>query len=248
MAGLMMRYSRQITLPGVGSAGQQTLADATVLVVGAGGLGSPVLLYLGAAGIGRLIISDFDRVDESNLARQILYDQTDIDNNKAQAAAAKLAAMNPDTTVDALTEKLDADALLRNCNTADVVLDCTDNFASRWNINAACAQTKTPLVSGAAIRFEGQLAVFRHDQSASPCYRCLYSEADESLEDCAGQGILGPVAGTVGSMMATEALKLVLGLGSDLEGVLWVYDGRRGTSHQLKITPLSDCPVCATSR
>jgi len=243
-----MRYSRQIALPQIGTGGQQQLEDATVMVIGAGGLGSPALLYLCAAGIGRIIVNDFDRVDESNLARQILYCGDDVGQNKAAAAANRLATLNPGTTIVPLTEKLDTAALCENFGSADVVLDCTDNFASRWEINAACVESATPLVSGAAIRFEGQLAVFRHDRPGGACYRCLYSEADESLADCAGQGILGPVAGAVGSMMATETLKIILDLPSDLSSALWVYDGLNGTSQQLNIAPLADCPVCANRR
>ena len=241
-----IRYSRQITLPAIGTVGQQRLGDTSVLIVGMGGLGTPASMYLANSGVGQLLINDFDTVDTSNLPRQVLYRDEDTGKPKATAATECLKAINPDVTSIAIGSRLDRDGLTELVAAVDVVLDCTDNFTSRWLINEVCAEMKKPLVTGAAIRWEGQLAVFRHDQTGGPCYRCLYSEADENLNDCAGQGIVAPVAGTVGTMMATEAIKLLLDIGSALAGNLWVYDGLAGTSRTIAIPAQPDCPVCST--
>jgi molybdopterin/thiamine biosynthesis adenylyltransferase len=241
-----IRYSRQITLPAIGATGQQRLGDTSVLIVGMGGLGTPASMYLANSGVGQLLINDFDTVDTSNLPRQVLYRDADTGKPKATAAAECLKLINPNVTTIAMGSRLDRDGLTELTAAVDVVLDCTDNFTSRWLINEVCADMKTPLVSGAAIRWEGQLAVFRHDQAGGPCYRCLYSEADENLNDCAGQGIVAPVAGTVGTMMATEAIKLLLDIESASAGNLWVYDGLAGTSKTIAIPAQPDCPVCST--
>ncbi|MDP6435618.1 MAG: HesA/MoeB/ThiF family protein [Gammaproteobacteria bacterium] len=244
MNGKDIRYSRQASLAEVGEAGQQKLADSCALLIGAGGLGTAAGLYLATAGVGRLVINDFDTVDQTNLPRQVLYSDGDIDRPKAQVAADRLAVLNPHVTVKAVGGRLDHDALAEQVAAADIVLDCTDNFQSRWLINELCSEHKTALVTGAAIRTEGQLSLFRHDLGNGPCYRCLYSEEDENLNDCAGQGILGPVAGTIGCMMATEALKFLTGIESGLEGKLWVYDAKSGNSRIVAIPQLDDCPVC----
>jgi molybdopterin-synthase adenylyltransferase len=243
-AGADSRYCRQIALPQLGTAGQQRLAQASALVIGLGGLGCPAALYLARCGVGRITLNDFDRVDESNLPRQILFSSADCGRNKAEAAAERLAI---DTAIQlqALPERLDASALHDAMTTADVVLDATDNFASRWLINRACVAARKPLVSGAAIRFEGQVAVFRHDRPGGPCYRCLYDEEDENLEHCAGQGILAPVAGAIGSLMATEALKILAGIDSGLAGKLWAHDLLAGTSRTIAIRRRADCPACS---
>jgi molybdopterin/thiamine biosynthesis adenylyltransferase len=241
-----IRYSRQITLPAIGATGQQRLGDTSVLIVGMGGLGTPASMYLANSGVGQLLINDFDTVDTSNLPRQVLYRDADTGKPKATAAAECLKLINPNVTTIAMGSRLDRDGLTELTAAVDVVLDCTDNFTSRWLINEVCADMKTPLVSGAAIRWEGQLAVFRHDQAGGPCYRCLYSEADENLNDCAGQGIVAPVAGTVGTMMATEAIKLLLDIESASAGNLWIYDGLAGTSKTIAIPAQPDCPVCST--
>lgn len=241
-----IRYSRQISLAGVGESGQKRLADSQVLLIGAGGLGTPAGLYLASSGVGHLVINDFDTIDASNLPRQILYRDTDNGQHKASVAANRLNEINPEIEAVPIQKKLDSDALATHINSSDVVLDCTDNFASRWLINELCAQQKTALVSGAAIRMEGQLSVFRHDLATPPCYRCLYREEDENLDNCAGQGILAPVAGTIGCMMATETIKLLLGQTSQLHGHLWVYDAGSGASRMLKIAARPDCPVCGT--
>ena len=241
-----IRYSRQITLPAIGATGQQRLGDTSVLIVGMGGLGTPASMYLANSGVGQLLINDFDTVDTSNLPRQVLYRDADTGKPKATAAAECLKLINPNVTTIAMGSRLDRDGLTELTAAVDVVLDCTDNFTSRWLINEVCADMKTPLVSGAAIRWEGQLAVFRHDQAGGPCYRCLYSEADENLNDCAGQGIVAPVAGTVGTMMATETIKLLLDIESASAGNLWIYDGLAGTSKTIAIPAQTDCPVCST--
>lgn len=242
-----IRYSRQITLPAIGAKGQQRLGDASVLIIGAGGLGTAASMYLASSGVGQLLINDFDTIDASNLPRQVLYRDADVGKAKATTATEHLQTINPDINVIAIGERLDRDALPELVASVEAVLDCTDNFASRWLINEVTFAHNKPLVVGAAIRWEGQVAVFRNDQANGPCYRCLYSEADENLNNCAGQGIVAPVAGTVGTMMATETIKLLLGIDSSLHGRLWIYDGLAGSSRTIGIPAKSDCPVCGSS-
>lgn len=239
-----LRLSRQIALPAVGADGQARLARSHVLVVGLGGLGAPAVLYLANAGIGHLALNDFDRVDATNLPRQILFDTQSVGELKTSAAAAQLARHNPDIELTELNERLSEDRLAEHIRRTNAVLDCTDNFATRFMINRLSVEHRKPVITGAAIRLEGQLAVFRHDRHHGPCYRCLYEEEDDNLENCAGQGILGPVAGTIGCMMATETIKVLLDLPSELENQLWVYDGITGKSRVLRITRRPDCPVC----
>jgi len=242
----LLRYSRHLSLPQIGVEGQQRLARSTALMVGLGGLGAPAALYLANSGLGHLLLNDFDRVDITNLPRQILFDPDDVGKFKTRASTQRLTALNPELEVTEFNQRLSGPELADTMADCDVVLDCTDNFATRTLINETCIATGTPLVSGAAIRFEGQLAVFRADKPGGPCYRCLYSEADENFESCAGQGILAPVAGTVGCMMATEAIKVLAGLSSELEGQLWVYDALAGKPHTFRIPRRVDCPACAT--
>ena len=239
------RYARQIALPQVNLRGQKRLAGSHVFIAGLGGLGSAAALYLANSGIGRLTINDFDRVDVTNLPRQILFDERDVDTLKTTATASRLRRHNPEVRIDELGRRLSAAELIAAVKDCDAVLDCTDNFTTRGTINRACHEAGRPLVTGAAIRFEGQLAVFRHDvPDGGACYNCLYTEHDENLENCAGQGILGSVVGTIGCMMATEAVKLLLGIESALGGKLWVYDGLAGTSKMIGIPRRDDCPVC----
>jgi len=244
------RFARQVTLPQIGAAGQQRLADSHALIIGLGGLGSAASLYIANSGVGRLTINDFDRVDITNLPRQILFDEQDVDEFKTTATARHLRQFNPITRIDELNRRLTETELLEVVAASDVVLDCTDNFVTRGAINRACFEAARPLVTGAAIRFEGQLAVFRHDAQRdknlpkNPCYNCLYTEQDENLESCAGQGILAPVVGTIGCMMATEAIKLLVGIESSLNGKLWVYDALGGSTKTIGIKPRLDCPVC----
>lgn len=239
-----IRYSRQLTLPSIGKAGQARLGDASVLIVGAGGLGVPAATYLTSSGVGQILINDFDSIDASNLPRQVLYREADTGSFKARVAAERLRELNPAVDVVALDERMERDTLKECVGSVDAVLDCTDNFTTRWLINEVCQANRKPFVSGAAIRWEGQLAVFRFDTHRRPCYRCLYSEEDENLNDCAGQGIVAPVAGTVGTMMATETIKLLLGIESDLQGRLWTYDALAGSSRNIKVPASPDCPVC----
>jgi molybdopterin-synthase adenylyltransferase len=241
------RYARHLALAGFGAAEQARLRDATALVIGAGGLGSPALLYLAAAGIGRLVVSDFDTVDVTNLQRQVLFTTEDLGRPKAEAAAARLAALNPDTCTVPVNARLAEDALALAVARADVVLDCCDNFATRFAVNAACVAARRPLVSGAAIRLEGQLAVFRADRPGAPCYRCLWEEDDEGLENCRGNGILGPVTGVIGSMMAVEALKITSGCAPSADGRLLLYDAREGTWRSLRLERDPACPVCGAA-
>ena len=240
-----LRYSRHLVLPDFGAAGQERLARSTVLLVGLGGLGSPAALYLAAAGIGRLLLNDFDRVDLSNLQRQVLYTEADLGTAKTTAAAATLAALNPDCRLEALDGRLEGEALSMAVQRADAVLDGSDNFGTRFAVNAACVEAKKPLVSGAAIRYQGQLAVFDARDLASPCYACLYGENDEELENCRQNGVLAPLTGVIGSLMAVEAIKLLAGTGKPLLGRLLRYDAQSG---ELRSTPFEKdpaCPVCS---
>jgi adenylyltransferase/sulfurtransferase len=241
------RYRRQVALPQIGTAGQRRLEQGSALIVGIGGLGCPAALYLANSGVGRIVLNDFDRVEATNLPRQILFTAADLGENKALAGARRLAAFNPRTVLETITTRLDAAAMAMAVSSVDLVLDASDNFATRWLVNRACHAACKPLVSGAAIRFEGQVAVFRHDRPGGPCYRCLYGEEDENLEDCTGQGILAPVAGAIGALMAVEAVKLLAGIDTALAGHLWIHDLLSATSRTLAIPRRADCPVCAHS-
>lgn len=238
------RYARQIALADVGAEGQAKLGAARVLVVGLGGLGCPAALYLATSGIGRLVLNDFDRVDESNLPRQILYTPEDVGALKVDAARKRLRALNPDVNVVVRAERLDGGALEAAVGDADVVLDGTDNFATRFAVNRACVARRVPLVSGAAVRVEGQLAVFPNDDDDGPCYACLYDDEDEWLGDCQGNGVLAPVPGVIGTLMAEEALKLVLGWQSALRNRLLLWDAKRGDWHSVALKRDPDCVVC----
>lgn len=235
------RYSRQVILREVGVNGQQLLRDSTVLVIGVGGLGTVAALYLAGAGIGRLILADRDTVELSNLQRQILYRQSDVGRAKTAAAKDQLHALNAEVEV----VLCDAENWRTFLPQADVVLDCTDNFTSRFAINAACVQARKPLISGAAIRFEGQLAVFDL-RRGGPCYACLYLEAGETQETCEEAGILGPVVGAVGALQALAALKLLLGIGDDA-GHLLTWDARDMQWRRLKLKSDPRCPVCGAT-
>lgn len=238
------RYARHLALAGFGPAEQARLRAARALVIGAGGLGSPALLYLAAAGIGELVVSDFDTVDVTNLQRQVLFTTADLGRSKAEAAAAHLRELNPETKVTPLDGRLLGDELLAAVEQADVVLDCTDNFGTRFALNAACVQARKPLVSGAAIRFEGQLAVFRLDRPGGGCYRCLWQEEAEELESCRGNGVLGPVPGVIGSLIAVEALKIASGCAPSADGKLVLYDAVGNDWRQLKLERDPACPAC----
>ncbi|NGP54162.1 HesA/MoeB/ThiF family protein [Thioalkalivibrio sp. XN8] len=242
------RYARHLALAGFGAAEQARLRAATALVIGAGGLGSPALLYLAAAGIGELVVSDFDTVDVTNLQRQVLFTVADVGRPKAEAAAGHLRELNPDTTVTPVGSRLLDAELLAAVRQADVVLDCTDNFGTRFALNQACVQARKPLVSGAAIRYEGQLAVFRLDRPGGPCYRCLWQEEAEELESCRGNGVLGPVPGVIGSLMAVEALKIASGCAPSADGKLVLYDAVENDWRQLKLERDPACPACGAEQ
>ena len=237
------RYARQIALADVGTEGQAKLGRARVLVVGLGGLGCPAALYLATSGVGRLVLNDFDRVDETNLPRQILYALEDVGALKVEAAKRRLIAMNPGVEVVALSERLDGAALEAAVGEVDVVLDGTDNFAARFAVNRACVARRVPLVSGAAVRVEGQIAVFPND-GEGPCYSCLYNDEDEWLGDCQGNGVLAPVPGVIGTLMAEEALKLALGWSSSLRNRLLLWDAKRGDWQSVALKRDPGCVVC----
>jgi molybdopterin/thiamine biosynthesis adenylyltransferase len=243
----LLRYSRQIMLPDIDIEGQEKLLAAKVLVVGLGGLGSPVAMYLASAGVGHLILADFDKVDLSNLQRQIAHTTHRIGENKAQSAAKTLRELNPDIQITCIEKMLDTESLLEQVKQVSVVVDCTDNFQTRFAINAACVAAKIPLVSGAAIRLEGQITVFDARDEKSPCYRCLYEESADDLT-CIANGVLAPLVGVIGSMQALEAIKLIVGFRSNLAGRLLLFDAKHTEWREIKLTKDSHCPVCARAR
>jgi molybdopterin/thiamine biosynthesis adenylyltransferase len=237
------RYARQVALADVGEDGQARIGRGAALIVGLGGLGCPAAQFLATSGIGRLVLNDFDRVDETNLPRQILYTADDVGKLKVDAASARLRALNPGVQVTTLPERLDGPALDAAVSSADVVLDGSDNFATRFAVNRACVARGTPLVSGAAVRLEGQIAVFPNG-AGEPCYSCLYDDEDEWLGDCQGNGVLAPVPGVIGTLMAAEALKLLLGWDSALRGRLLLWDAKRGEWQSVTLRQDPDCEVC----
>lgn len=237
------RAARHLALPQVGLAGQERIASSSALLIGLGGIGCAVASYLASSGVGHLLLCDFDTIDETNLGRQILYGPADIGELKAQCAATRLSEINPDVQLTVIADRLAGEALAATVSAADIVLDGCDNFATRFQVSDACVASSRRLVSGSAIRFEAQLAAFGPDYGTSPCYRCLYSEADESLENCAGNGVLAPVPGVVGSMMAVEALKFLSGIES-VPGRLTLYEGLSGDWRQVTIGKRADCPGC----
>jgi molybdopterin/thiamine biosynthesis adenylyltransferase len=243
----LLRYSRHILLDEIGVEGQERLLAAHALVIGAGGLGSPVALYLGTAGVGRITLVDHDTVDLTNLQRQIAHNLARVGQPKAASAREAIAAINPEPEVRAVTARADA-ALLRGLVAqADVVLDCCDNFLTRQAVNTACVEHGKPLVSGAAIRFDGQLSVFDMRDAASPCYACVFPPTDEFEETrCATMGVLAPLVGIIGAMQAAEALKLLTGAGTSLAGRLQMLDGRSMSWSEVKVARNPDCPICAS--
>jgi len=240
-----MRAARHLALPQIGSQGQERIASATVLLIGLGGIGCAAASYLASAGVGRLLLSDFDTVDASNLGRQILYGPTDIGELKAECAARRLGEINPDIQLTAIVDRLHDATLSAAVYEADIVLDGCDNFATRFAVSDACVGQQRKLVFGSAIRFEAQLGVFGPDYEQSPCYRCLYTEADESFDDYAGQGVLAPVPGVVGTMMAVEALKHLAGVEST-SGRLTLYDAITGDWRQITVGKRDGCPGCGS--
>jgi molybdopterin/thiamine biosynthesis adenylyltransferase len=243
----LLRYSRQILLKQVDIDGQLKLKQSRVLIVGLGGLGSPVALYLAAAGVGELHLADFDSLDLTNLQRQIVHDTPSVGMAKVDSAIARLSALNPLVSLVPHRTAMDADSLGEAVAAVDLVLDCTDNFAVREAVNAACVAAKKPLVTGAAIRLEGQLSVFDPRVETSPCYHCLYGHGSEAELTCSEAGVLGPVVGMVGSLQALEALKVLAGFGEPLVGRLLLVDALSSRFRELKVKRDPACAVCNSS-
>lgn len=244
-----LRYSRHLLLNEFGEEAQERLLGARALVVGAGGLGSSALMYLASSGMGRIAICDGDRVDLTNLQRQVVHRQASIGQPKAESAAATLREINPDVRVEAIVERAGPERLAALARAADVVLDCSDNFATRHAINRACVAARKPLVSGAGIRFDGQVAVFDLREDAAPCYHCLFAEDGRSEEErCATMGVFAPLVGVIGTMQAAEAIKLVAGVGESLSGRLLLFDSLSSRWHEVRLARDPQCRVCAPAR
>ena len=242
----LLRYSRHILLNEIGVEGQERLLQSHALIIGAGGLGSPVALYLGTAGVGHLTIVDNDVVDMTNLQRQIAHNQARVGMNKAQSARESIASINPEVLVSCITQRADSALLDSLVAQADVVLDCCDNFATRHAVNAACVKHRKPLVSGAAIRFDGQISVFDPRSDASPCYACVFPpQATVEETRCATMGVFAPLVGIIGSMQAAEGLKLLTGAGTSLAGRLLMLDGRAMEWNEVRVPRQVACPVCS---
>lgn len=238
-----MRYSRQMMLEDIGLEGQNKLQQARVLIVGLGGLGSPASLYLAGAGIGELILVDDDELHVSNLQRQILYRTQDIPDAKSEVAKQSLLALNPEIKITSYKQRIDDDSLSKLVKEVNLVLDCTDNMLTRQAINRACVAQQTPLISGSAVGFSGQLMVFEPPFTHG-CYHCLYPDETEPQRNCRTAGILGPVVGVIGTLQALEAIKLLSGLPCSLSGKLRLFDGRKQNWSTLRLTPSKTCPVC----
>jgi molybdopterin/thiamine biosynthesis adenylyltransferase len=242
----LLRYSRHILLDEIGIEGQQRLLDSHALVIGAGGLGSPAALYLASGGVGRITLVDDDEVDLTNLQRQVMHTIDRIGQPKVESGRAALKAINPDVQVEALYERVDQERLAQLVREASVVLDCSDNFATRHAVNRACVQARVPLVAGAVIRFDGQISVFDPRRADCPCYACLFPE-DGRFEDaaCSTMGVFAPLVGVIGAMQAAEAMKLLVGLGAPLAGRLLLLDGRAMEWTEVKLARSEACAVCA---
>lgn len=242
----LSRYSRHISLPQVNRVGQQKLIQSQVLIIGIGGLGSPVALYLAAAGIGQLVLVDFDQVDLSNLQRQIVHHTTQIGQDKVISAHNQLQSLNPETQITTYAYRLEAEALQQLITTVDIVVDCSDNFATRFAINAACVRHGIPLISAAVQRWSGQISVFLPAYSQSPCYACLYPNLAAEDEACSETGVLAPVAGIIGSIQAVEVIKVLLGIDESLCGKLLTLDAYTLQWRTLKLPKDPACLVCSS--
>ncbi|MDD1620883.1 MAG: molybdopterin-synthase adenylyltransferase MoeB [Methylococcaceae bacterium] len=243
----LLRYSRQIMLPQIDIAGQQKLLNAKVLIVGAGGLGSPAAMYLAAAGVGQITIYDDDQVDLTNLQRQIAHYTPDIGLDKVISTLNTLKKINPEVKVLAHKARLQGELLNKEVDDADMVLDCSDNFGTRFAVNQACVDNKTPLISGAAIRFEGQVSVFTPGLGESPCYNCLYQSDGEELQNCVRNGVIAPITGIIGSIQALEAMKLIMGIGETLVGRLLLLDGLTMEWQTMRLKKNPGCPSCGNA-
>ena len=242
----LLRYARHIMLEDIGVEGQERLLAAHALIVGAGGLGSPAALFLASSGVGRITLVDDDTVDLTNLQRQIAHTTARLGQPKVESARAALLALNPGVEVCCVPRRVDAAALTALAAEADVVLDCSDNYATRHAINAACVRTGVPLVAGAAIRLDGQISVYDPRQAHTPCYACVFApDAAPEEEACATLGVFAPLVGLIGSMQAAEALKLLLGIGETLAGRLLLLDGRAMRWSEMRVPRDPHCPVCA---
>jgi molybdopterin/thiamine biosynthesis adenylyltransferase len=244
----LLRYSRHILLPQIAYEGQERLTQSHALIVGAGGLGSPAALYMAAGGVGTLTICDFDTVDLTNLQRQIIHTTEAVGVNKAVSAKRTLNAINPDTVVHIVQDKSTEDTFEKLIAAADVVLDCSDNFATRYALNRLCFKLKKPLVSGAAIGFEGQVTVFDFRHQASPCYHCLFpDDGSETEMRCSENGVFSPLVGMIGTTQAAEAMKLLMGIGQSLEGRLLLLDALNMEWRTIKLGKDHQCTVCHTA-
>ncbi len=239
------RYSRHINLPAIGPDGQQKLIDSTALIVGLGGLGSPVAMYLAAAGVGHLILADFDAVELSNLQRQVAHRTDAIGELKTNSASQTCLAMNPGVKVETFNEVLDHETLASLVPQCDVVIEGSDNFPTRFAVNEACVKHQIPLVSGAAIRFDGQVSVFAGHDKELPCYRCLYSSNADAAETCAQAGVLSPIVGIIGTIQAAEAIKVLAEFGSPLYGRLLLLDALTMQWNEISLHKNPECPVCS---
>lgn len=240
----LLRFSRQIMLPSIDIEGQEKLLESRVLIIGLGGLGSPAAMYLAASGVGELVLVDFDQVDLTNLQRQIIHTTNRIGMKKVASATETLQALNPECKVTTIDHMLDADEINLHVASVDLVIDCTDNFSTRFTINNACVNNRIPLVSGAAIRMEGQVSVFT-GQPGDPCYRCLYNNENETDNTCSENGVLAPVVGIIGSIQATEAIKVLTGVGTTLNGKLMLLDAMQMQWRTLTLKADPNCPVCS---
>lgn len=241
----LLRYSRHILLPQLDIEGQEKWLNSHVMIVGLGGLGSPVSMYLAASGVGRLTLLDDDDVELANLQRQIVHQQKDIGRKKVDSANEQLSALNPEVTIDVIKQRLDKVALINASRDVDVLVDCTDNFETRFLLNEVSRANKIPLVSGAAIRFDGQVTVYDPRQSDSPCYRCLYEDKGELEQTCSESGIFAPMLAMIGGTQAAETLKLLANIGESLTGRLLMLDGLSMNWREIKLKPDPNCPVCS---
>ncbi len=237
------RYARHIRLSSIGEAGQQAICDASVLIIGMGGLGAPAAMYLAAGGIGRLTLCDYDIVETSNLQRQIIHMDKAVGEHKVESAKQTISALNPECRVETIEYQMDEKELFEHIDNADIVLDCTDNFPTRFDINRGCVTTGTPLVIGAAIRLEGQVLSY---QPGSACYQCLYPQSYENAESCELEGVLGPVVGVIGSLQALQAMLILAGQGEPLRNRLSLFDASAMEWHNVMLPKNPNCPVCSS--
>jgi molybdopterin/thiamine biosynthesis adenylyltransferase len=244
----LLRYSRHVLLPEIDVTGQEALINARVLIVGMGGLGCPIALYLTASGVGQITISDDDLVELTNLQRQIAHFDSDLGRSKVESAQTKMQAMNRHVKVTAIEKRLDEAELTDIMKNIDLVVDATDNFASRLAINRVCVATKTPVVFGAAVRLDGQILVYDPTHDGAPCYECAYNDVNDSALNCSESGVAAPLVGIIGTCQAMEALRIICNIGESSAGYLQTFDARSMTWNRFKVLKRSDCAGCAHSR